>query len=253
MNIETIPEPSSPAPPPLPNPDQPRLVKLDLQPLTAPATFVTVIEALLKQPGRILHECKQGGGRVPAILLIGAVLGLAVFGVLLGTFSGGTQYWAAPTKIVGGVLASLIICLPSLYIFSALGGMEARLPQIVGMLLAMIALTALLLLGFAPVVWIFSQSTESVGFMGFLVLAFWVIALFFGFRLLLAAANTFGMTTGHYLLVWMGIFLLVTLQMSTTLRPLIGTADTLLPVKKKFFLEHWFDELGADQPNRRTR
>ncbi len=248
MKIETIPEPSSTTPPQLPKSDQPALMKLDLQPLGAPASFVVVIEALLKQPGRILHECKHGGRKVPVILFLGAVLGLAVFGALLGTFSGGVQYWAAPVKVVLGVLASLIICLPSLYIFSALGGMEARLPQIVGMLLAMMALTALLLLGFAPVVWIFSQSTESVGFMGFLVLAFWVIALFFGFRLLLAAANTFGMTIGHYLMVWMGIFLLVTLQMSTTLRPLIGTADTLLPVKKKFFLQHWGDEMGATTP-----
>ena len=254
MNIESTPTPSAPTPPPLQRPAQSsQLNALDLQPLAAPATFVTVIEALLKQPGRILHECKQGGGKVPLILLIGAVLGLAVFGLLLGSFSGGIQYWAAPVKIVGGVLAALIICLPSLYIVSALGGMEARLPQIVGLLLAMIALTALLLLGFAPVVWIFSQSTESVGFMGFLMLAFWIIALFFGFRLLLAAASTFGMTLGHYLLVWMGIFLLVTLQMSTTLRPLIGTAETFLPTQKKFFLEHWFDELGANQPSRRSR
>ena len=27
----------------------------------------------------------------------------------------------------------------------------------------------------------------------------------------------------------------------TTLRPLIGKADTLLPVEKKFFLSHWRD------------
>ncbi|WP_395741893.1 hypothetical protein [Prosthecobacter sp.] len=245
MNIETTPEP-----PPAPQSTPP---KLDLQPLGAHASFVAVIEALLKQPGRIMHECRHGGGKVPALLFVGALLGLAVFGILLGTFSGGAQYWAAPVKVVLGVVASLVICLPSLYIFSALGGLEARLPQIVGMLLAMIALTALLLLGFAPVVWIFSQSTESEGFMGFLVLAFWLIALFFGFRLLLAAASTFGMTRRHYLNVWIGIFLLVTLQMSTTLRPLIGTADTLLPTKKKFFLQHWGDELGGDTTGHRYR
>jgi hypothetical protein len=239
MNTNITPGSSPVAPPPLPN------TKLDLQPLGSPATFVVVIEALLKQPGRILHECKQGGSKVPAILFLGAVLGLAVFGTLLGTFSGGVQYWAAPAKVVLGVLTALVICLPSLYIFSALGGIEARLSQIVGMLLAMIALTALLLLGFAPVVWIFSQSTESVLFMGFLVLSFWIIALYFGFRLLVAAAGTFGMSVGHYLLVWMGIFLLVTLQMSTSLRPIIGTSEALLPAEKRFFLEHWLEEMGA--------
>ncbi len=249
MNTEP-PPPSDPntKPPPLLYPTRKSPTSsadtLEFQPLGKPATFLTVIEALLKQPGRVLHECKDGGAKVPVMLLIGAVLCLAVFGGLLGTFSGDTQYWASPAKVVGGVLVSLLICLPSLYIFSALGGMDARLSQVAGLLLAAIALTSLLLLGFAPVIWIFSQSTESVVFMGFLALGFWVISLFFGFRLLLAAAGKFGMNAGQYLVVWLLIFFLVTLQMSTALRPIIGTADTLLPVKKKFFMEHWFDEMG---------
>ncbi len=245
MNIEITPDP--PPATPLPN-----AVAIDFQPLGKPPTFINVIEALLKQPGRVLHECKEGNRKVPVMLLIGAVLCLAVFGGLLGTFSGGMQYWAAPVKIVVGMLVSLLICLPSLYIFSALGGLDARLSQVAGLLLAAIALTALLLLGFAPVVWIFSQSTESVAFMGFLVFAFWIISLFFGFRLLLQASHKLGMIASQYLLVWTGIFFLVTLQMSTSLRPLIGTADTLLPTKKKFFLEHWFDELGNGVEARRT-
>ncbi len=210
-----------------------------------PAGFLAVIEALLKQPGRLLHELQIGGGRVPLILLVSAVLCLAVFGGLLGTFSGGTQYWAAPLKVVGGVLVSLGICLPSLYIFSALGGMDARLSQVAGLLAAAIALTSLLLLGFAPVVWIFSQSSESEVFMGILALAFWVISLFFGFRLLLGAAASFGMHASQYLVVWLMIFFAVTLQMSTALRPIIGKAETLLPVRKMFFLEHWTAEMGA--------
>jgi hypothetical protein len=37
----------------------------------------------------------------------------------------------------------------------------------------------------------------------------------------------------------MVIFLLVMVQMTTALRPLIGTADTLLPTEKRFFLGHW--------------
>ena len=104
-------------------------------------------------------------------------------------------------------------------------------------------------------VWIFSQSTESVVFMGFLALAFWVISLLFGFRLLLGAARSFGMAATQYLVVWLVIFFVVTMQMSTALRPIIGAADTLLPVKKKFFMEHWFDEMGekgALTPARKT-
>lgn len=261
MNPEITPDPSPPKPGPATTyeemkrriqaengPPPPSFAAtLDLQPLGRPATFAAVIEALLKQPGRILHECKQGGGRVAVVLAVAAVLCLVVFGTLLGFFSGGTQHWAAPVKIVLGVVVSVVICLPSLYIFSALGGMDGRVWHVAGLLLATIALTSVLLLGFAPVVWIFSQSTESVAFIGFLALAFWIISLLFGFRLLLAAASRFGLTVNFYLVVWMGIFLVVTLQMATALRPIIGTAGTFLPTQKKFFLEHWVDQMNVEE------
>jgi len=39
-----------------------------------------------------------------------------------------------------------------------------------------------LLIGFAPVAWLFSQSTESLLLMGALHLVFWLIATYFGLR-----------------------------------------------------------------------
>lgn len=243
MNTDNTPDkPGNGAPSPLryPASNPPRLPPtLQAVPFESPPGFLAVIEAVLKQPGRILHACKEGGSRVPMMLLAGTAVGLLVFGALLGTFSGGDQYWAAPLKVAGGALASMLICLPSLYIFSALGGVEARLSQVAGLLLAMMALTALLLLGFAPVVWIFASSTESLGFMGFLALAFWVISLSFGARLFAGAAQSFGARDKGYLVLWLIIFFIVTFQMSTSLRPIIGTAETFLPTKKMFFLEHW--------------
>ena len=57
------------------------------------------------------------------MLLITVVCSL-VYGVVTGTFSGGTQLWAAPIKIAGGLLISAAICLPSLYIFTCLSGSQ---------------------------------------------------------------------------------------------------------------------------------
>src|SRR5258705_340581 len=48
----------------------------------------------------------------------------------------------------------------------------------------MLMLTTMLLIGFAPVAWLFSQSTESVNWMGTLHIMFWFIAAFFGLRFL---------------------------------------------------------------------
>lgn len=211
--------------------------------MEGPITFLNVIENLLKHPGSLLHECGRGGVKIILLLLGVTALSLGVFGVLLGTFSGGAQLWSAPLKVGLGTIAAMMICLPSLYIFSALGGLEARLSQIAGVLLTMVALIGLLLLGFAPVLWVFSASTSSLGFMGFLAVAFWLISLFFGTRLLLSLSGILGMQNRGYLVLWIAIFLVVTLQMSTSLRPIIGTAETLLPTEKRFFLEHWLAEI----------
>lgn len=231
MNTSPPPVPQ-PAPAPEPMPDSP--------------SIMNVIENLLKQPVRLMQACKSGKGGVPAKLICIAAVSLSVFGVLLGTFSGGEQLWAAPLKIVLGMVVAVLICTPSLYIFSALDGLNGRLSQIMAVLLGMVALLALLMLGFAPIIWVFSTSTDSIGFMGFLVLVFWIIGLYFGSRLLVSTATSLGLQTTGYLRIWIVIFTVVTLQMSTTLRPLIGTSPDLLPTEKRFFLQHWLEQFNDE-------
>lgn len=244
MNSESTP----PAVPAAPEPVVKSAPVFKLEPLVGPPTLLNVTEALLKHPGRVLHACQEGGLGVAMKLGLVALVSLAVFGLLLGSFSGGTQLWAAPLKITLGMAVAVIICFPSLYIFSALDGLNARFPQIAATMLGMVALTSLLLLGFAPVIWVFSTSTDSLGFMGFLALCFWIIGLFFGTQLLSGSIRALGSDTTSYLKVWITIFTVVTLQMSTSLRPLIGTSDTFLPEQKKFFIQHWFYHLDADNP-----
>ncbi|MDB6137256.1 MAG: ABC-type transport system, permease component, partial [Verrucomicrobiaceae bacterium] len=186
-------------------------------------------------------------------LLVASVVCLAVFGLLLGSFTGGTQLWAAPLKVSAGTFAAMLICLPSLYIFSALSGVNACLSQIFGVLMAAVTLTSLLLLGFAPVLWVFSQSSESLPFMGFLALAFWLIALVFGLRMLLAVSSIHMAQSLGYIKTWLAIFVVVTLQMSTALRPIIGKADTLLPTEKRFFIQHWMEEMELGDGVKRGR
>jgi hypothetical protein len=135
--------------------------------------------------------------------------------------------------------------LPSLYIFSSLGGSDLRLGAVAGALAAAVCLSALLLIGFAPVAWIFSQSTDSVAFMGTLHLLFWLIGLSFGLRLI-GGMNRLRDEGGRgHLRTWSLIFIFVCLQMTTTLRPVVGRSDHFLPGEKKFFLIHWADSLGG--------
>jgi hypothetical protein len=125
-----------------------------------------VIETLLKYPGRIIHELQNNWRTTLALcLLLLALLGMAAYGVVVGSFSGGAQMWIAPAKITIGTLLSMLICFPSLYILACLSGVDARLRTLAGVFFAAVGLGALLLIGFAPVAWIFSQSSDSVAFM----------------------------------------------------------------------------------------
>jgi hypothetical protein len=40
-------------------------------------------------------------------------------------------------------------------------------------------------------------------------------------------------------------FVIVSLQMMTTLRPIVGTSRTFFPTEKKFFLAHWFESMSG--------
>lgn len=204
------------------------------------------LESLLKRPGCLLHALREGDDlkRVVVSLLVVATLCLLAYGLVVGGLSGGSQLWAAPAKIVLGTFASALICLPSLYVFLCLGGVDARLKEIVGSLMAMIALSAVMLIGLAPVAWVFSQSTDSVALISVMHLVFWGIATALGARLLGRFLGREG--NRARLKGWIAIFLLVCVQMMTALRPIVGTERTFLPTEKQFFLQHFFEMLDGD-------
>jgi len=207
-----------------------------------PNVFAAV-EAILRQPRRVMFQLRQPGSeRLIAAMLLASLLCSMIYGVIVGTFSGGDQLWAAPVKAAVGLLISALICLPSLYIFSCLGGSKARLVEVVGLVAGLLLLMTVLLIGFARVAWVFSQSTESVAAMGALHLAFWLISTCFGIRFLNAGFAQHSRSVDG-LKVWTAIFLLVMAQMTTALRPIVGKADTLLPTEKKFFVTHCVDSL----------
>jgi len=238
-------EPNTPQPPFLSTP--PKLASSPATSAPDPAEQVPInglfgaVEAVLREPRRVMFQLHQpGGGAIIGALLLIALVSAAVYGLIVGTFSGGTQLWAAPAKIAAGLLVSALICLPSLFIFACLGGSTARVGEVFGILAGKLALTTILLIGFAPVAWVFSQSTQSIVAMGVLHLIFWIIAAAFGLRFMHHAFDRL-VNSGAGIKVWTVIYLLVALQMTCALRPLLGTADTFLPTEKKFFLTHWFN------------
>lgn len=246
---------STPPPIPNPTPPDPSWVLSETRELGDDPLDVLPIrgiggtaEALLRHPRRIQYHLRQpDAGRLLLSLLLIAVVCSAIYGLVVGTFSKGDQLWAAPLKISLGLLMSGLICLPSLYIFACLSGAYVRMMEAAGLVIGLMALLSVLLVGFAPVAWVFSESTQSVPAMGTLHLGFGLVAVWFGLRFLMSGLVHAQAGAGG-IRVWSFILLIVLLQMTTALRPILGTATTLLPDEKKFFMTHWADSFGSDNP-----
>jgi len=249
--------PDENAPPPLP-PERSSLAQpgsnggeqegfgKDYGPMHGGVGGTRVIDALLKAPAGLVFELTEGrAGRVAAALLLVLVITMLGYGAIMGAFAGGAQLWAVPIKVVAGTVLSALICLPSLYIFTCLCGGRQTFREAAGLLLLAVSLTGVLLAGFAPVTWIFSQSTDTAGFMSAMHIGFWLVGTFFGLRLLDKAFSLLNHRSMSVLKVWTVIFVLVVLQMCTTLRPLVGAYAPLQLSAKKFFLTHWVETVAG--------
>lgn len=252
--VPVVESPASLPPLPAKPPPEPGTRYL-FEPLPAGGGWNGVLPALLRQPGQIVYQLHQpaGGRAVATVLAVFALLCLGAYGVVVGSFSGGTQLWAAPLKITGGALATAAICLPSFYVLACLGGANEtlKLGPLAGLLLATVALNAIVLVSFAPIAWVFSQSTDSAAFISCLHLVLWSVGFCFGMRLVFLGARFFGVNARAYLVLWVIIVTLVSLQMMTTLRPIVGHSDRLISAEKKFFLQHWLELFGeSSDPER---
>ena len=217
-------------------------VQVVVKNLPEDATALQFVEALLKAPQAIVSRMK--GGKLISVLttFLGILsFGMIAYGLIAGSFSGGEQWIAAPVKIWVGLLLTALFCFPSFYIFSCLGQADINLKEAFILMIAGLTLAAILLIGFAPVAWVFSQSTNGIAFMGFFHLIFWLISIAFGMRFIFAALRKFNTKKLVYVRFWVVIFIITSLQMMTALRPIIGTSKDLLPKEKKFFIEHWSD------------
>ncbi|MFC1853226.1 hypothetical protein ACFL27_23760 [candidate division CSSED10-310 bacterium] len=208
-----------------------------------------LIEFILKAPTAIINDININPrtGMVSRFFGI-MLLSLVVYGVILGSFSGGNQYWIAALKLLYGMTLSVFICLPSLYIFTSLNGIDKKFSQVFSILLLAMSLSTILLVGFAPIAWIFSQSTDSVVFMGFLHLLIMAGSLYFGLKMLLSTFNTNSGRQAGYLALWIIIFVFVIMQMTTAMRPLLDISVTFFPTEKKFFLVHWLEIIFSGLP-----
>ena len=210
-------------------------------------TSVTLVDRLLRAPDSIARNFVVGdryGGLLLRLILV-VVACFAVFGVIVGSFSGGGNYWMAPLKIVAGIVASTAICLPSLYILSCIYGADLSLSRICGLLVQALALAGILVCGLLPVAWLFSESTRSGAFMAALHWACWLACIYVGLQGLHRAVSRAAQSHMSVIKLWSVLFVIVGFQMATYLRPIVGPANEgpTISQEKMNFIKHWEESL----------
>jgi len=196
------------------------------------------MDALLKKPESALTAH-------PFALLLGAIGCYVLYGIASGFFQGGASVVLAVTKVPLIILASTAICLPSLYVFLGLSGAELTPRAFSTTVAGFCGITGLILLALMPVIWLFSVSTLSLGFVVVLHAMVWIIALIFGRGFLRTATQARGVIG-----LWIALLFLVSLQMTTYMRPVLWRSDeaAFMTAEKRSFFDHLHDVLEWKPP-----
>ena len=222
----------------------------DVEDAPQPRMHGNIVGLLLKSPRSAALTIMDSANIAAesAKMLGAAALCYAAFGLATGFFGGWqvalTALWKAPLI----ALCSLLLSFPSLYVFTAVSGSPMALGRAFAFGSACLAMMGLLLVGLAPVAWLFAASTESLGFVVVMALVFWGVALPFVTRFMQRACEAGLLQRNEGLKVWFVIFLVVTLQMITVMRPILTLpkeGQGIVASGKMFFLRHFsesFDE-----------
>ena len=202
---------------------------------------------LLRAPGELMSAAEgvADNWRLAAFLAFVTAAGCALFGFAFGSFVGLEVAALDAAKMVGVAAFSFLLCFPTLYVFATISGSKLSVARLAVLGLVCTATLGCLLAAIAPILWLFSVSTEEVGFI--VILSCLLAALSFAFVASpVAAAVQKGIVeTKTGLNVWLVVFVVVALQTVTLVRPMLAPVGTPRePDGKCFFLKHFGNSLG---------
>jgi len=212
-----------------------------------PRSLTGVFNELLIRPLAFLDRARNGGQASPFRMIAASALCYALYGAAAGFFQGGDQILVAALKAPLIILFTLSLCLPSLYVFSAVAGAEWTRRSFLAVLAGFSGTLALVLLALLPINWLFSSSSRHLGTATLLQLFLWLIALSLAWRFLGQGLQATGARGG--MILWLFLFCVVSLQAATVLRPVLSRkpGGAIFVSGKKSFLEQIgdvFEEKG---------
>ncbi|GAB7052678.1 hypothetical protein [Catenuloplanes indicus] len=152
-----------------------------------------IIERLLRDRDGVWRQIidERQLGSISLQMLASSSLSFALYGVVLGASHSWVQAASSFVKLPLLFLATLAICLPTLYLFNLVFGARLSVMQAVTLILVPITVTAVLTLAFAPISLFFLITSNSYSFFKLLNVAILVLTAIVGLRFLTAGMTAF--------------------------------------------------------------
>ena len=192
---------------------------------------LAIIETILRNRRGFFTDIREGIGLPEKMraMLVSSIAFLMLYGAVMGSTHSLRQALSSAVKLPVLFLATLVVCLPTLYFFNVLFGSNQSLTQNFALILTAITVTAVLLLSFAPIVLFFLLTTSHYQFFKLLNVAILAITgsigvtfLGLGMRIVSAGGKEGQRARGYVMQSWVIVYAFVGSQMAWTLRPFIG-------------------------------
>ncbi|MBN1318812.1 MAG: hypothetical protein JXA42_25250 [Anaerolineales bacterium] len=198
--------------------------------LKGPWRIFTMSEWVLRDCHSLFQEIfkQQNLNQKLTNMCASAAVHLALYGVAMGISNGWQQAIASAIKLPLLFLLTLLICLPTLYIFNLLYGSQLLFKQTAALMMSAIIVTATLALSFAPITW-FLWMTVGNQYTILILINVIVIATSSGWGLVFLQrgmhtiqrriSNT---SEKRILAIWLTIYAFVGTQLAWAIRPFFG-------------------------------
>ncbi len=193
--------------------------------------YFSVLVTLLRDRKEFVEEVRQGtrlNSKITSLLISSSIL-FAIYGAVIGAFTGPLQALSSAIKLPALYLITLVICLPTLYFFNIIFGSKLTLGKHFVVLLGAAAIISILLFSFAPVTLFFLGTIDNYQFFKLLNVIIFGITGFLGINFLynslqaLSDQDGAGQATRTQILQsWLILYAFVGSQLGWTLRPFFG-------------------------------
>ena len=150
----------------------------------ANASGLLVIERILRDRQGIWKQLVEDRDlpRLVGQMLASTVLALAIYGAVLGSFHSALMALTSAVKLPLLFLATLAICLPTLYLFNLVFGARLSVRQSLALVMVALTVTAMLALAFAPISLFFLITAPDYSFFKLLNVAILSLSALVGLR-----------------------------------------------------------------------